>query len=472
LATIIDAITTFVNQIGLGLLPLPPEPNSIGSHNPDFSSLGRDAGGIIGQLQDDGSLDGGDSAHRTGVTAFCNSAQDAALLPRFESGGVMVRHPIQAPWNNWKNCSRDQLTGFSAGCWRTGHLDVAQRLLKAHAARIPPFTCQNTENDWPGTTKNPPVGDLLMPHDLMFLRISAGENAAYLDMIAQFTLQVAIETTDPNVKTEKNQLILESILCGRLNLFTRVHPNYEDSLRAYWSGWRKQPQIAEELIWVIKEELKRYGSQLTPTLLPFELINLLRGLDLRAELSSLDPAHYAHLAARFAEAALRDAANHFVFTLQLGLNVVVQELNKLNATVDQISRALADLNQAPNAIRSALETFGFPANAISRAMQAAFPGIPHVDSDVIPHVDDPSHHDAPPLHSDISTNHADSTTGHGDTSSGHQDAGPIHFDVGPSHGDTGGSHADGGPTHSDGDATPHFDSGHIDTPSTAHVDTP
>jgi hypothetical protein len=191
MSTILDSINTFVGQLGIGLLPLPPKSDTLDGHVPNLEGLlSREDAGIICQLQDNKSLDGGDSAHRTGIAAFYNSGPDSDLLNRFETGGKMVRHPTQEPWNNWKNCTRDQLIGYVAGCWRAGRLDINQRLLQAHAARNPPFTCQNTENDKPGSEKKPPVGDLLLPDDVMFLRIGAGENAAYTDMLGQFTLQV------------------------------------------------------------------------------------------------------------------------------------------------------------------------------------------------------------------------------------------------------------------------------------------
>ena len=238
---------------------MPPKSGSIDGHIPDLGGLARDDMGIINQLEDGGKLDGGDSAHRTGFAAFLNSQTDRDLLPLFESNGVMVRHPTQVPWNNWKNCTRDQLIGYTAGCWRAGRLDINRRLLAAHVARFPPFTCQDTERDYPGTTKNPPVGDPLGPHDVMYLRISAGDDAAYTDQAGQLTLAAAIVyAATQDIQVDQNNLILHSILCGRLNLLVKAIPNYEESIRYYWSGWRKQPRIAEEFIWVIREELKRY----------------------------------------------------------------------------------------------------------------------------------------------------------------------------------------------------------------------
>ena len=226
MTTVLDAITGFLDSLRIGVLPLPPMSGTLGGHVPDLKGVPRDGDGIICQLQSTGRLDGGDSAHRAGVAAFCNSAADKALLSKFEAGGIMVRHPSQPPWNNWKNCSRDQLKGYSAGCWRADRIDINQRLLQAHAARS--YTCQNIEEDEPGKPskiKNPPVGDVLMPDDVMCLRVTAGENAAFTDVVGQLSLHVSIETASRDVTVDKNNLMLESIICGGLSLFVKAHPN-------------------------------------------------------------------------------------------------------------------------------------------------------------------------------------------------------------------------------------------------------
>jgi hypothetical protein len=247
--------------------PIPPKSDTIGGHVPDLSGLARDEERIINQLESNGHLDGGDSAHRTGFAAFLNSQVDKDLLPLFESNGIMVRHPSQVPWNNWKNCTRDQLIGYAAGCWRAGGLglDINKRLLDAHAKRL--YTCQDTENDYPGTTKKvrilgvetPSPGDPLGPHDIIYLRICAGDDAAYTDTLGQATLQGAIDVASTQDTTaDQNNLILHAIVCGRLKLLVTMMPQYQDSIRYYWSNWRGQPRFAEEFIWVINEELKRY----------------------------------------------------------------------------------------------------------------------------------------------------------------------------------------------------------------------
>jgi hypothetical protein len=167
-----------------------------------------------------------------------------------------------------------------------------------------------------------------------------------------------------------------------------------------------------------------------------------------------------------AEAALKDAANTFVNTLQLGLNQGAAELNTLGATVDQVAKAFASINQTPNAIRDALKFNGFPDPQISQAIQRAFPGIPHVDTAAVPRIDVGAkpHVDIAGAHTDVGATHTNLSTG------GHADRRVVGVHV-----DTNGPHSDFSTAHVDNIITPHVNvapTAHIDVPATLHVDTP
>lgn len=217
----------------------------------------RDADGILGQIQEGiDPWDGGDSAHRTGVIAFCGSGQDQSLLERFEqTPGIMVRHPKEYPWTNPNNCSRDQLIGFAAGCWRAGKFGIVKRLVDATVARG--WTAQNTERDEPGTSKNH-GGDPILPQDQMFLRVCAGQRDAHWDLVGQAMLQATIEAIPHQpIDTEINQHLLQAIVCCRLDHFVKFVPDYQVRLNAYWTP-RKLQQVADALGFVVAIELKRY----------------------------------------------------------------------------------------------------------------------------------------------------------------------------------------------------------------------
>jgi len=307
-----QAYGLFADLIGSGMCIMPPDKNFLFYEQYDFSKLNqkhRDKENyLIGLWQSDKeisigypkcdegktmTIDFGDSAHKTGHLAFCNSEIDKGNLPLYENGkGVMVRHPYQPPWNNSNNCTRDQLLAYAAGCWRAGREEIIKRLLDEHNKRtniagLP--LCQNTDKDCPGTTKTKNIAgvevfvetDILAPHHIMFLRICGGDTQAYKDPVGQLFLQLDIEFTDKNYKTEKLQLILMAIVCGRLDLYVQVHPNYKENIMHYWDNTskdgdseREQAQIGEAFIKVIECELKRYSGQLPPSILgiPIETI--------------------------------------------------------------------------------------------------------------------------------------------------------------------------------------------------------
>ncbi len=319
-----DAFDEFVKAIEKGMFIVPPHPGGLGGYRPDFSALAnhRDTYGILGQIQK-GSLvvDFGDGAHKTGIAAFCNSGLDQSVLPHFEADGIMVRYPYAVPANNWRNCSRDQLLAYVAGCWRTGQHAIVERLLRKHMERlvlgIP--TCQNTENDFEGTVKDPPVGDLLAPHDMMFLRVCMGEKNAYLDGPGQFSLLIAIQITSAAIDHEYTQLLLEAIVCGKLDFFVFLHPEYKANLRYYW-GKRDQMPIAESLIFVCEQELERYKDQLTiPILIPIHLIKQLLTIDWAKELFNLNPFQKEIWAAKLATAMAADAYQYALAVYKLNM---------------------------------------------------------------------------------------------------------------------------------------------------------
>ncbi|MGB3489835.1 MAG: hypothetical protein WBA62_17210 [Xanthobacteraceae bacterium] len=402
--TIFDQVKQYTDMLTTGQFPIPPWAGTLGVHVPDVSGVPRDDDNIICQPETSdtsapdtfapmhtahGLMDGGDSAARTGVAAFCNSKQDMELLPRFEKNGFMVRHPKHFPWNNPKNCTRDQLLAFLSGCWRARKLTISQSLLTTHAARG--YVCQNIERDKPGTTKSPPVGDILLPDDIMYLHICAGDEKMFMEPFGQLALQVAIQVADRSAHTDKTNLMLECIVCGRLNLFVQVHQNYKEMLRWYFledrGANRQLGRIAEELIFVVDQELKRYPSSNVP-LLPTATLDFLRKVDLRAELKNMNAKNHLDLAAKFAQANLKDAATTFVGPMKLSLEVATTRLQGLGASASTIARGFADAKKKPADISKALGDAGITAPDIQQAIQIAFPHsapINPIGTSIIPH---------------------------------------------------------------------------------------
>ncbi|MBR0797348.1 hypothetical protein JQ615_18330 [Bradyrhizobium jicamae] len=402
MSNVLDEAKKYVDMFTTGQFPIPPKADTIAGHVPILNELApsRDDDGIICQLAAEEKLhindktfpnmptssgrrmDGGDSAARTGVAAFCNSAVDVALLPRFEVlPGIMVRHPKHFPWNNPKNCTRDQLKAFLSGCWRARRLDIAQRLTLVHASRG--YICQNIEKDEPGSLKKPPKDfpDVLGPDDIMYMHICAGEDAMYMDPYGQMALQVAIQRADQNSEVDKTNLMLACIVCGRLNLFVQVHKTYKDMLLYYFKedpgANRRQGALADELIAVVERELDRYPKPLTDIpLFPQNTIEFLEKVDLRAELNNIDPAHHAELAGRFTQATLKDAAATLLGPMNYSLKDAAQRLKELGASANKIAQDLKDLHRDPTDIQTSLLSAGILAADVQQAVQSAFPGFP------------------------------------------------------------------------------------------------
>lgn len=101
----------------------------------------------------DNSGDGGDSSHFAGLLARVSSEGWGLLRYYQVVPGILVRYPHKSPWNNPKNFTRDQLVAFIAGCAYAKEYTIIRRVFWKHALRI--GFCQNTERDYPGSTKYP-----------------------------------------------------------------------------------------------------------------------------------------------------------------------------------------------------------------------------------------------------------------------------------------------------------------------------
>lgn len=240
-------------------------------------------------------LDGGDSAHRAGLLAFCGSSDDARVLPRYLlDTGVMVRHPTDPPWNNPWNSTRDQLIGYLAGCWRSGQFDLARALYQTHANRNPPFTCQSRQADEPGTDKLEGVGDLLGPHEIMYFRVCCGDFDAAADLLGNVALYVSMEMADDDPATkgaENTQVLLMAAVCGQLDVFVARNERYKDVQRAYWGSgdeFRHQACVADAVIATTQFELSRYPVvDVLDMLVPHNILDALKGIDVGEALRDL-----------------------------------------------------------------------------------------------------------------------------------------------------------------------------------------
>jgi len=116
----------------------------------------RDSFGII---VGDTSGDGGDSLNREGIFSFLTGQVSDGLKICLYEKEYPVRHPYDEPWDNYKNCSRDQLTPAICVGFKLKDKDISKRCLQTvidHKGFAP-----NSERDYPGSTKLP------RPHEFM-----------------------------------------------------------------------------------------------------------------------------------------------------------------------------------------------------------------------------------------------------------------------------------------------------------------
>lgn len=99
-------------------------------------------------------LDGMDSCFRAGIaTVFKLDAIYNGPKNYCHYSPTPVRHPLEAPANNPKNFSRDQLIPLMGGLYTIDEILYSKRIFWQLFRRA--FFCFNTERDMPGSTKYP-----------------------------------------------------------------------------------------------------------------------------------------------------------------------------------------------------------------------------------------------------------------------------------------------------------------------------
>ena len=215
--------------------------------------------------------DGGDSAMRVGMLALFRAISSKSLL-RYEvptKSGLLMRHPVQKPWDNPWNFTRDQLVPFMAGCWSMNTPEtkkLARRVLWSHIGRF--LFCQNFERDYPGSTKYPwkhtfindkgqvetrkfDFADHLWgpTHFLHLILASRAWYLYWLNWIGYRRLPIVIAIHAKSAHKEHNQIIAQVKVAGPIfvRLFKKLVVTWEADLREYW-GSRNQIEYAEMII--------------------------------------------------------------------------------------------------------------------------------------------------------------------------------------------------------------------------------
>lgn len=224
----------------------------------------RDDYNIIGQIQSDGSIEGGDSVNWMGHWIYLTK-EAFPFVKTFEvKFGSWVRHPIPSQTNNgfgayyrnpWDGVmSRDQLTGVLAGIIAQKERLAALRLLLHHALRFFLFAYNTRENG-----KDPSKTKWIVPDptgpEIWAIELRALGPAAWIlwPLICVFDIHHVFnvllnrfrKTRDPISFAMKYIVIQENIptlgsIVAKLLLNKK---KLISELVFYWGGWRDSPEF-------------------------------------------------------------------------------------------------------------------------------------------------------------------------------------------------------------------------------------
>lgn len=218
----------------------------------------RDKYGIIVQHDKTNPLykDGGDSAARTGIATMVGLVNYNWLgIQAFEVGnGILVRHPIQAPYNNPNSFSRDQLLQFVGGL---RDVKMAKRIFWSRVRAG--FLAQN-KLDIDLKPKKWYDRDILTPSHMGHLLRAAQIYWLYPLLVISYAwlLIDILWSTKVMPYQESNQIICMCSVAGKwaLKLYCWLHPDFRAPIKKYWGEWRDQAEIGDAIIKFIEEKIK------------------------------------------------------------------------------------------------------------------------------------------------------------------------------------------------------------------------
>lgn len=229
--------------------------------------LTRDKYGILGQIQANGSIEGGDGANWTGHYVYLTD--DPFLYGEaFSKGGGFVRHPdptcTNSGFGSFYNgpydgvMSRDQLTGVIGALIRQKEVVSLLKLGLNHSCRLFLFAYNTRENgEDPNTTPWKWPDLTVFDFWATYLRGFGSVSWCLYPLLCIFDIQMLIATILVNYSTNEDQISysmklmiskefvptpiswLSCKLLNRNNLLTLINK--------YWSGWRQQPDMVDLL---------------------------------------------------------------------------------------------------------------------------------------------------------------------------------------------------------------------------------
>lgn len=208
---------------------------------------------IDGIPTENGATQWGDSARLAGLMALVDHP-DTPDLRRYVTSIGGVRSPVgvhneQDPFT----FTRDQLRVLAAGLHAQGHFATALKLY--YQARNNGWTCLNIKeqdgSDKPWYSGPDPLAAADRYHLAKCARIISPEKVhpwGPLWLKAEMRFNAAFTPL-----REPNQLIAMCIIAGEVPAYKKTNPKWEQAIREYWCGWRAEPELAEMLIYKLKQ---------------------------------------------------------------------------------------------------------------------------------------------------------------------------------------------------------------------------
>lgn len=231
--------------------------------------MNRDKYGIIGQIQGDGSIEGGDSACWNGHYTYLRGKDAVPYVDTFEvSFGGYVRHPHPEMTNNgfgahyehpWSGCiSRDQLTGVLAGVIGEKNKLAMLRIMLNHALRGFLFSYNTIKNGRDPKTAKWKMPDItFMDIWAMMLRGFGPISWVFWPLLLVLDLHLLLgavydryfDNKEPDVINFLGKLFVSvdhvPTPVSKLALKFVNKENLLSRLREYWCGWRDNCEIVD-----------------------------------------------------------------------------------------------------------------------------------------------------------------------------------------------------------------------------------
>lgn len=211
----------------------------------------------------DSTGDAGDSCNFTCGYWLIGPGSERPRPGIFFNKGKPIRHPLQKPWNNPKNFTRDQaipLTPFLSS--------TQARLMFWNIVKRFGFM-PNTERDIPGSTKYPWPRKVYDPAtgktEWRYFDFADFSGPAYLGSLVlqarlwpiyplvaigwtETLLKILLTARTKTLQDDTRQLYTLSLGYGLNNVLEALHPyGVGVAAQAYWSNWRSQPEMG--ILW-------------------------------------------------------------------------------------------------------------------------------------------------------------------------------------------------------------------------------